>query len=191
MARYRCALKDQVQLIAKASATELAHPLRSRHARLAANIQPMTPRTKPQQTLHGCESEGQCQWGGASPGRLPERSCICAFPGTLRRSCARANVISDPLPATPEQGLHWVCRCLMSLLRTSQHVRIPLGSLSPVLLAKPLWFCPPGFAGRAKPLLGSCAFRRVGETRRRRLSELGVQQRRQLAQRKLNGALRS
>ena len=35
---HRCALKDQVLLIAKTSATELAHPLMSRHARLAANI---------------------------------------------------------------------------------------------------------------------------------------------------------
>ena len=35
---HRCTLKDQVHLIAKTSATELAHPLMSRHARLAANV---------------------------------------------------------------------------------------------------------------------------------------------------------
>ena len=42
---HRCTLKDQVHLITKTSATKLAHPLVSRHARLAANIlwQPMTP----------------------------------------------------------------------------------------------------------------------------------------------------
>ena len=38
---------------------------------------------------------------------MAEPPCICAFPGTLRRSCAKANVkiIPDPLPATPEQAL--------------------------------------------------------------------------------------
>ena len=35
---HRCTLKDQVHLITKTSATKLAHPLVSRHARLAANI---------------------------------------------------------------------------------------------------------------------------------------------------------
>ena len=106
---HRCTLKDQVHLITKTSATKLAHPLVSRHARLAANIlwQPMTPRSKPQESLHSCMSERECQWGGTSPRRSPEPPFIRAFPGTLRRSCARANVkiIPDPLPAICEQGL--------------------------------------------------------------------------------------
>ena len=56
---HRCTLKDQVHLITKTSATKLAHPLVSRHARLAANIlwQPMTPRAKPRESLHSCMSE--------------------------------------------------------------------------------------------------------------------------------------
>ena len=43
-----CTLKDQVLLIAKFNAIQLAHPLMSRPARLAAIIlqQPITPRTK-------------------------------------------------------------------------------------------------------------------------------------------------
>ena len=51
----------------------------------------MTPRTKPQQTLHGCVSEGQ--FSGEVPaqnGLAPP--CICAFPGTLRRSCQECPV---------------------------------------------------------------------------------------------------
>ena len=56
---HRCTLKDKVHLSTKTSATKLAHPLVFRHAKLAANIlwQPMTPRTKPQESLHSCMSE--------------------------------------------------------------------------------------------------------------------------------------
>ena len=95
--------------------TGCQHPLVTHDTPYKTSTKP----TKPQQMLHGCVSEGQCQWGGASPEWLPEPPCICAFPGTLRRGCARANVkiIPDPLPAIPEQALQLSNVNALKLLR--------------------------------------------------------------------------
>ena len=79
----------------------------------------MTPPTKPQEPLHSFVSERSCQWGGSSPGWLSGPPFIRAFPGTMRRSCARntVKIIPDPLPATSEQGLQSPNVSALKLLR--------------------------------------------------------------------------